>query len=664
MESSKNSASEAIYATGTGDNLDNATIYSSQTYNEDVPAVSNSDPPKESKVITTTATVHSAMHGVLQSNAPRPTASPLDRHKSYSNLAATAPYTNLENHSDTESNKSLPKEGHYTAPNTLLQPEKDTQFRNFLEFKRFIEAENINREKERRNKRGYPKHNITRSQSREDRRSTRSRSNSKRDKHPNRSRSDSGERKGRKRRSRMDSSSSDSSVDSKTNMKRYNDKKSDTEPSTDRLVSMVLRKLEDRQTDEFTNKDIKVILSKIPCNLVKGPLDIDRVQRHAKKLGKYPTLFTKHSSPKGFFSNFMYLEDRSPPFSHLSYIALVKQFFSTQVLESMAKHNINIHDFDNAQSFVYIIVDVISNKLLNANDFQLQLEKYSFTSNDYENPKDCVSNLCSIASQTGLHPKLQALKVLDKLTKYYLPSELKPVALTLKSNPKLDLNTIKTFGNDYYYDIVALQGKKEKVGIKKIQPLPLENNAEILPVQESFKHDDRFQGAVSKKSVKKDTINANKNQKDLMENVLTEIKKINIHKPSPPEIDYDKIANIISKSTKVKAVQEGGVKGGPCTYCGRDSHAPEKCIRHPDEEIRKENQRAFDKIMTDRNKSTNNLRTLRKQCILCLGNDHYSSNCGYYPRCTPVQESCPICERHGMFNRKHPIAVCLLSKKN
>ncbi len=313
MESREISESEALYEKGTGNNMDDATIYTSQTYYEAVPTTSNNNPPTESKVITTTATVHSAMHGVLQSNAPRPNEGPLDRHKSYSNLAATAPYTNLENnHSDSESNKSLPKEGHYIAPNTLLQPEKDAHFRNCLEFKRFIESENINREKERRNKRGYPNQNISRSQSREGRRSARSRSNSKRDKQLNRSRSDSGERKGRKRWSRIDSSSSDSSVDSKSNMKRYNEKKFETEPSTDRLVSMVLRKLEDRQTDEFTNKDIKVILSKIPCNLVKGPLDIDRVQRHAKKLGKYPTLFTKHSSPKGFFSNFMYLEDRSP----------------------------------------------------------------------------------------------------------------------------------------------------------------------------------------------------------------------------------------------------------------------------------------------------------------------------------------------------------------
>ncbi|MCP4051482.1 MAG: hypothetical protein GY739_00210 [Mesoflavibacter sp.] len=608
----------------------------------------------QNNALVTTATVHSAMHGVTQSSNQGPK---LDRarEQSFNDIQlATAPYATIDNaQSESGSDHSLP--GNKDEP-AYLEPlpqhsEKDKDFKTFLDFKRFIENSNRVRENERKEKKEKPK-------------KTRSRSNSIKRGRENERKS----KKGRSRRTRSSSSSSNDSVKTEFSTKVYHyEKRGESLHDLDKLADIMIRKMEKRGDSGFANKDINKILDKVPSTLERGPLDIDRVQRHAKKLGKYPTLFTKQSNPTAFFANFMYLEERSPPFSHLSYIALVKQFFSNSVLEAMNKHSIQICDFDDAKNFVYTVVDVVSNKLLNANDYQIQLDRYLFTSSDFENPKDCIGNLCALASQTGLNPKLQALKVLDKLCKYYLPNELKPVALTLKSNPKLDLNIIKTFANDFYYDIVQLNGKRDKVGVKQVQPLAIAHHStpEDTFSTESVKSYEK-QGAIGKKLGKKDKnlTKDSKHQTDAMENVLSEIKKLGSNNPPPQDIDYNKIVSMITKHPNIKAIQEGGVKGGPCTYCGGKTHPSERCIKHPDERIRAENQKQFDKIMADRNRNNNSTRGPRKQCILCLAPDHYSSNCGYYPRITPVQESCPICEAQGMPHRKHPVAACLLNKKN
>ena len=661
---------ETLSSSDSSDHMDDAPTPVSAyapSRNEDLPLPRIEMLPNQNKLLNTTATIHSAMHGLTET-----TKTERDRKKewgkSYSNLdiIANAPYIDLDTyHSDSVLSRKSGKNardlasknidiGFSQAGNDKTAPEKE-RYESYGKKKDFSGKERYEDNGKRQgfeesgkrqgfsnNEKGKEEHPF-----------------SGREKHKNR-------RKGRRNRS-SSTSSSESSLDSRTYSKKY-DRESESQRLADNVTKLVLKNVAKLMDNKFQNKEIALILNKIPNNLTNGQLDIDRVQRHVKKLGKYPTLFTKNSSPIGFFSNFMYLQDRDIPFSNLSYIALVKQFFSTTVLEGMAKNSVHIHEFDDARNFVYAVIDVVSSKLLNERDFQLKLEKYVFTTADFENPKDCATNLCSIASQTGYDTNLQSTKVIDKMIAHYLPPEMCSIARSLKGDPRLNLHSIKSFANNYYYDILELNSrKKEKLGVRAVQYYPInekEDGNESVFSTSTSQSQEKQNKKGGRKGMKKEK--GDKEQKDVMLTVLNELKRIGDKTTPPPEIDYEKMASLLKKETpKVKAVQEMGVKNSPCQYCGRLSHGSERCIRHPDPIVAAQNQKIFDNILYERNKNSGQQgRNLKKYCILCCSSDHYSSTCGYYPRVTPVQDSCHICEESGMPNRKHPVSVCLLKQKN
>ncbi|MCP4053807.1 MAG: hypothetical protein GY739_12230 [Mesoflavibacter sp.] len=90
----------------------------------------------------------------------------------------------------------------------------------------------------------------------------------------------------------------------------------------------------------------------------------------------------------------------------------------------------------------------------------------------------------------------------------------------------------------------------------------------------------------------------------------------------------------------------------PCEHCQK-LHASNLCIRHPNPKIKEANLKSYLKKMQLKREKNGEII-----CLLCNSNAHVSSECNKYPNITPSQDPCGICEKLGLYARRHPENVC------
>ena len=257
---------------------------------------------------------------------------------------------------------------------------------------------------------------------------------------------------------------------------------------TDEIVSLVLQKLAKERQDIY-DKPIQKILDLVPKNLIHGPADVLRCSRYVNKLGKIPSPFSKYSEPMEFFSNFKFLETIDPPFSHKSYISILKCFFSPETLERC--NIISEIDFT-GQDYVRDVIGLVIGHVKNGRDYEKMFNEYTFSLEDCKDPIKCFAYINGLIRKTDFDEREQACRLIEKL-KGYLPKVLYPLALGLKSLPDLTTMSVRGFMYTYWYDIREEFGtefrennmsyitEKPAVSFSKNKPKPTKKRKKKVP---------------------------------------------------------------------------------------------------------------------------------------------------------------------------------------
>ncbi len=374
------------------------------------------------------------------------------------------------------------------------------------------------------------------------------------------------------------------------------------------------------------NSQLDDILKYIPKNLTQGGFEPEKFAILKKQYGSFPSILTKDSNLCAFVRCFQDIGSKSPV-SNTTYNAVLCAYIDEKLKNMINELDIDIMSIT-AKEFLTNVSNGIVAPPLSAQEYKRKFYRYMFTETDYANPTECILKLSSYLKKGGLSETQIYEDLRIKLHGNFVPNNSKSAFLVQTVFPENVHTLINYFTTNSHF--ISADREKQQNYKKRI---------EVNAVQTNGQTNQQAQVA----------------NNDQSKQIVRPIEDKTKEQPQAANQNYNYQPRPAQQQPPAVGPQAnyGGYPSRPlCEHCNRP-HPSNKCIRHPEPRVRTKNVKEYLKKLQDKRNQNGDMI-----CLLCNEQTHFSINCPTYPGISPSQDPCSICERLGMFQKRHPESHC------